>query len=94
MLPGSQTPTRLLFSNFDRAGFEGRRSVRKYVVDGKMTEGFAFVAFPADYRNSDVKTFIVNKNGVVYQKDLGPQTMNIANSMTAYNPDSSLANAE
>jgi hypothetical protein len=62
---------------------------RKYVVNDKMTGGFAFVAFPAEYRSSGVKTFIVSHNGVVYEKDLGPNTTKIASTMTDFNPDSS-----
>jgi Protein of unknown function (DUF2950) len=62
---------------------------RKYVVNNKMTGGFAFVAFPAEYRSSGVKTFIICHDGAVYEKDLGPNTVKIASSMTAYNPDSS-----
>ena len=70
-------------------GPKARGGARKYIVNGKMTGGFAFVAFPAEYRNSGVKTFIINQNDVVYEKDLGPQTMDIAKNMTDYNPDSS-----
>lgn len=62
---------------------------RQYVVNSKMTGGFAFVAFPAEYRSSGVKTFIISHDGAVYEKDLGPNTIKIASSMTAYNPDSS-----
>jgi hypothetical protein len=58
-----------------------------YIVNGKMTRGFAILAYPVDYRNSGVMTFIVNKNGKIYQKDLGTKTEAIASSMTAYNPD-------
>jgi hypothetical protein len=58
-----------------------------YVVQGKMIGGFALVAYPAQYRNSGVMTFIVNHSGVVYQKDLGPRTAAIAEEMTSYNPD-------
>src|SRR5580700_4079526 len=61
---------------------------KDYVVNGKMTLGFAFVAYPAEYRSSGVMTFIVNKSGVIYEKDLGPDTTKIAESMTAYDPDS------
>jgi hypothetical protein len=57
-----------------------------YVVNGKLTRGFAFVAYPAEYRNSGVMTFIVNKSGIVYQKDLGAQTSDIASAMQEYNP--------
>ena len=60
----------------------------KYIVDGKMTGGFAFVAFPAEYRASGVKTFIVNQGGAVNEKDLGPMTAQLAKSMAVYNPDS------
>ncbi|HEY4899785.1 MAG TPA: DUF2950 domain-containing protein [Terriglobales bacterium] len=61
---------------------------KSYIVDGKMTRGFAFVAYPAQYRNSGVMTFVVNLNGAVYEKDLGPKTADLANAMTAINPDS------
>ena len=64
---------------------------RKYIVDAKMTGGFAFVAFPAEYRTSGVMTFIVDQDGVVYEKDLGPMTAQFAKTMTAYNPDSTWA---
>ncbi len=58
-----------------------------YIVDGKMTKGFAFIAYPAEYRNSGVMTFVVNLNGVIYEKDLGPKTDDLAKAMTAINPD-------
>ncbi len=58
-----------------------------YVVRGKMIGGFALVAYPAEYRNSGVMTFIVNHNGQVYQKDLGPHTARLAERMTSFNPD-------
>ncbi len=59
------------------------------MVNGQLTKGFAFVAYPAEYRNSGVVTFIVNQDGVVYEKDLGADTEKIASTMTEYNPDSS-----
>jgi hypothetical protein len=58
-----------------------------YVVRGKMIGGFALVAYPAQYDNSGVMTFVVNHQGTIYQKDLGPQTAGIATGMTAFNPD-------
>jgi len=69
-------------------GKQAPGGARKYIVNGKMTGGFAFVAFPAEYRASGVKTFIVNQGGVVYEKDLGPMTAQLAKSMAIYNPDS------
>jgi Protein of unknown function (DUF2950) len=62
---------------------------RDYSKDGKMTDGFAFVAYPAEYGNSGVMTFIVNQDGVLLQKDLGKSTAEIAAAMTEFNPDTS-----
>ncbi|HEV2717060.1 MAG TPA: DUF2950 domain-containing protein [Terriglobales bacterium] len=60
-----------------------------YIVRGKMIGGFALVAYPAEYRNSGVMTFIVNHTGNVFQKDLGPDTAKLAERMTSFNPDQS-----
>jgi len=60
-----------------------------YIVNGKMIGGFAVIAFPAEYHNSGIMTFIVNHEGVVYQKDLGENTDALAKAMTLYNPDES-----
>jgi hypothetical protein len=62
---------------------------KSYMVDGKLTGGFALIAYPAEYRSSGVMTFIVNQDGVVYQQDLGDQTGDLASKTIAYNPDSS-----
>jgi len=59
-----------------------------YIVNGNMIGGFAMVAYPAEYRNSGVMTFIVNYDGTVFEKDLGPDTASIAEHMTSFNPDS------
>jgi hypothetical protein len=58
-----------------------------YVVRGNMIGGFGLVAYPAEYKNSGVKTFIVSHSGKVYEKDLGPNTAKLAEQITAYNPD-------
>jgi hypothetical protein len=58
-----------------------------YIARGKMIGGFALVAYPAEYRNSGVMTFLVNHQGDIYEKDLGPNTARIASGMTAFNPD-------
>lgn len=58
---------------------------KSYIQNGKMTDGFAFIAYPAEYRSSGVMTFIVGQDGVVYRKDLGPNTSTIAKAMKAYN---------
>jgi hypothetical protein len=58
-----------------------------YLVKGKMIGGFAVVAYPAEYGNSGVMTFIVNHDGKVFEKDLGKNTASVAKSMKTYNPD-------
>jgi Protein of unknown function (DUF2950) len=61
---------------------------KSYIKDGWMIGGFAFVAYPAEYRSSGVMTFIVSQNGVVYEKDLGPDSPKLATAMTEFDPDS------
>lgn len=58
-----------------------------YVVKGNMIGGFALVAYPAEYGNSGVMTFLVNHTGAVFQKDLGAKTSRIASGMKTFNPD-------
>ena len=58
-------------------------------MNGKMTGGFAVVAYPAKYGDSGVMTFIVNKDGVVLQNDLGASTSQAAAAITEFNPDKS-----
>jgi hypothetical protein len=83
------------FRILKRQGKYGPGSAKKnYLVNGKMTQGFAFVAYPADYRSSGVMTFIVGDDGVVYEKDLGKKTTRVAKGMKEYNPDSSWEKAE
>jgi Protein of unknown function (DUF2950) len=57
---------------------------KSYIVDGAMTGGFAILAYPAVYRSSGVMTFIVGQDGVIYQKDLGPNTVELAKAMKEY----------
>jgi hypothetical protein len=71
-----------------RQGANAPGGALDYIARGKMIGGFALVAYPAEYRNSGVMTFIVNHQGNIYQKDLGPDTAGIASGMTAFNPDS------
>jgi hypothetical protein len=59
-----------------------------FMVGGAMIGGFALVAAPADYAVTGVKTFIVSHDGMVYEKDLGPETLNVFRAMTRYDPDS------
>jgi len=73
------------FRILTRQGSGAKGGAKDYVVDGKMTRGFAILAYPVQYRNSGIMTFIVAKDGVVYQKDLGDTTSDAA-AMTEYNP--------
>lgn len=65
-----------------------------YIVKGSMIGGFALVAYPAEYGNSGVMTFIVNHDGKVFQKDLGKNTSTVAGSMKEYNPDKTWAEVQ
>lgn len=65
-----------------------------YVINGNMVAGFALVAWPAAYGSSGIMTFIVNQNGVVYEKDLGRKTAEIAGKITRYDPDQSWRRAQ
>ena len=70
-----------------RQGKNAPGGAKDYLVDGKMTQGFAFIAYPANYRASGVMTFMINQDGVIVQKDLGTDTAKVANGITEYNPD-------
>jgi len=67
---------------------------KNYIVDAKMTTGFAFVAYPVEYHSSGLMTFIVDAFGTICEKDLGPDTTKIAQAMTEYDPDSTWHKAE
>jgi hypothetical protein len=76
---------RLLYAQ----GPNANGGAREYFKDGLLTEGFAIIAWPADYGASGVMTFIVNQDGVVFQKDLGEDTATAAQAIQAFDPDSS-----
>ena len=82
------------FRVLTRQGPHAPGGAKNYVVDGKMTAGFAFVAYPAEYRSSGVMTFIVSESGATYEKDLGPETTKLAEAMTTYDPDSTWHQAQ
>jgi hypothetical protein len=77
-----------------RQGASAPGGALNYVVKGKMIGGFALVAYPADYGNSGVMTFIVSHAGTIYQKDLGEDTEARARSMTSFDPDKSWTKVE
>jgi hypothetical protein len=81
------------FHILTRQGKNAPGGAKLYLADGKMTS-FAFIAYPAMYRTSGVKAFLVSEDGVVYEKDLGKKTETLAISMHEFNPDSSWQKAE
>jgi hypothetical protein len=92
---GAPTPYRgYYFHILTMQGKHAPGGAKHYIVDGKMTEGFAFVAYPAEYRSSGVMTFIVGSDGLVYQRDIGKATDAISSSMKIYDPDSLWKKAE
>lgn len=74
------------FRFITKQGEKAKGGAKDYIVNRKMTGGFAAVAYPVEYRNSGIMTFMVGTDGIVYQKDLGDQTANVAAAITEYNP--------
>ena len=92
---GALTPYRgYYYRILTRQGKNGPGGAKSYIENGKMTAGFAFMAYPAEYRSSGVMTFIVNEDGVVYQKDLGKRTDVLAKALKEYNPNSTWRKTE
>jgi hypothetical protein len=77
------------FRRLDSQGPNAKGGAKPYVVNGKMITGFAYLAYPAKYDDTGVKSFTINQQGVIYQKDLGKDTLTVAKAMTDFNPDSS-----
>jgi hypothetical protein len=75
------------FVMLDKQGAGAQGGAKNYIVNGKMTGGFAVVAYPATYGNSGIMTFMVNQDGVIVQKDLGQTTEQVASAMAEFNPD-------
>jgi Protein of unknown function (DUF2950) len=74
------------FHMLKKQGSHAQGGAKDYVVDGKMVGGFAFVAYPAEYGNSGVMTFIINQDGVLFQKDLGKTTNETATALIEFDP--------
>lgn len=70
-----------------KQGADAKGGAKNYIVNGKMTGGFAFVAYPEKYGDTGIMTLIVDQSGVVYEKNLGKDTSQLAKAMTEYNPD-------
>src|SRR4029434_780707 len=69
-----------------KQGDTAKGGAKNYIVNGKMTGGFAILAYPAQYQNSGIMSFLVGTDGTVYEKDLGAMTADTAVAMTEYNP--------
>jgi hypothetical protein len=76
-----------IFRPLTRQGPDAKGGARDYMSNGQLTRGVAFLAYPAEYRNSGVMTFIVSQDDVVYEKDLGPDTAKEAEAISEFNPD-------
>ena len=75
-------------------GSAAKGGATSYIVNGEMSGGFGLIAYPAEYGRSGIMTFIVNQDGVVYQKDLGEDTLKLAPGLTTYDPDSAWAEVQ
>ena len=75
------------FHMLNAQGADAKGGAKNYVVNGKMTGGFGVVAYPARYNDSGIMTFIINQNGIVYQKNLGQTTDGTASAMVEFDPD-------
>jgi len=87
---GTPTPYHgYYFKILTRQGPNAPGGVKNYIVNGRMTGGFAMIAFPAKYSDSGIMTFIVGQTGVVFEKNLGPDTSAVARRIREYDPDQS-----
>ena len=75
------------FRRLESQGPDAHGGAKNYVVDGKMTHGFAYVAYPAKYDDTGVRTFIIDQDQLIYEKDLGKDTADVAKALTEFNPD-------
>jgi hypothetical protein len=83
-----------LFRLLTAQGSAAPGGAKSYISNGEMRDGFALIAYPAEYRDSGVMTFIVNHDGIVYEKDLGEETVKVASQINEYNPDKSWRKAQ
>src|SRR5208337_237797 len=91
--PGQTNPATPFHGYFYRIlvkqGVHARGGAKDFIVNGNMTRGFSFLAYPSEYRKSGVITFLINQDGVIYQRDLGDKTMHLAQLLDSFNPDDS-----
>jgi hypothetical protein len=92
--PGEMSPTGVpvpyhgyLYRILTAQGPNAPGGAKNYIRNGQMTDGFAIVAWPAAFENSGIMTFVVDQNGIVFQKDLGPDTAKIVGGIASFDPD-------
>ncbi len=93
-LPNPQPKAGYIFKVLHAQGSYAAGGARSYIDKGNMTKGYALVAYPGTYDVTGRDTFIIDHNGTIFQKDLGPATAQIARAMTEFNPDTTWAAAE
>jgi hypothetical protein len=89
--PSSQPLWGYHFRVLTAQGAAAKGGAKSFIVNGEMSGGFGLVAYPAEYGRGGIMTFIVNQDGVVYQKDLGEDTPKVAPGLNAYDPDDTWA---
>jgi hypothetical protein len=82
------------FRMITKQGPAAQGGAKDYIVNGTMTGGFAILAYPAEYGNSGVMSFVINQDGNVFEKDLGANTTEAAKGITSYDPDSAWSAVE
>lgn len=88
--PNSRKPFHgYYFRMLHKQGSHAQGGAKDYLANGQMVNGFAFVAYPAEYAISGIMTFMVNQNDVVYEKNLGKTTVEAATTMDEFDPDNS-----
>lgn len=95
--PGSDGPKPYhgyIYRLLTAQGAAASGGAKSYLLDGRLSGGFAVIAYPVEYQSSGVQTFMANQDGVIYQKDLGPDTVEIAAKIDAFDPDPSWTRAD
>ena len=91
---GQQPYHGYFFRMLAKQGPQARGGAKDYIVREEMTGGFAILAYPAEYANSGVVSFVINQDGNVYEKDLGAHTSEVAKTITSYDPDNTWSAVE
>jgi hypothetical protein len=78
-----------IYKRLNEQGADAQGGAKNYIVNGKQSGGFALIAYPAKYGASGIMTFLVNQDGVIFQKDLGDNTETAATGISSFNPDES-----